>query len=154
MAKLFINNFAPEILKVYLQQIEKWVAKTTWLSKGCLSYTLAFLDECVKPKQMWNHLSPHMETLISHLLFPVLCQSDEDIELFETDPQEYLHRKLNFYEEVSAPDVAATNFLVTLTKSRRKQTFTVLSFVNGVVNRYESAPDDQKNPRRKRARYG
>lgn len=149
VAKLFINNFAPEILKVYLQQIEKWVAKTVWLSKGCLSYTLSFLDECVKPKQMWNHLSPHMETLISHLLFPVLCQSDEDIELFETDPQEYLHRKLNFYEEVSAPDVAATNFLVTLTKARRKQTFLVLTFVNGVVNRYESAPDDQKNPREK-----
>ena len=148
-SKNFITNFAPEILKAYLQQIEKWVAKTTWLSKPCLSFTLAFLDECVKPKSMWVHLKPHMDTLVSHLLFPILCQSDEDIELFETDPSEYLHRKLNFYEEVSAPDVAATNFLVTLTKSRKKQTFTILNFVNVVVNRYESAPDDQKNPREK-----
>ncbi|EON65354.1 hypothetical protein W97_04592 [Coniosporium apollinis CBS 100218] len=148
-AKSFITNFAPEILKGYLQQIEKWVAKQTWLSKACLSYTLAFLDECIKPKSMWNLLQPHMETLVEHLLFPVLCQSDEDIELFETDPQEYLHRKLNLYEEVSAPDVAATNFLVTLTKSRRKQTFMILNFVNGIVNRYEAAPDDQKNPREK-----
>lgn len=98
---------------------------------------------------MWNLLKPHTENLISHLLFPVLCQSDEDIELFESEPQEYLHRKLNFYEEVTAPDVAATNFLVTLTKSRRKQTFTVLNFVNGIVNKYESVPDDQKSPREK-----
>ncbi|KAG9993928.1 ARM repeat-containing protein, partial [Aureobasidium melanogenum] len=82
-------------------------------------------------------------------IFPVLCQSDEDIELFETDPSEYLHRKLNFYEEVSAPDVAATNFLVTMTKARRKQTFSVLNYINDVVNRYESAPEDQKNPREK-----
>lgn len=149
VARSFINNFAPEILKVYLQQIEKWVAKQIWLSKGCLSYTLNYLDECVKPKSMWTHLKPHMETLISHLLFPVLCQSDEDLELFQDEPSEYLHRKLNFYEEVSAPDVAATNFLVTLTKSRRKQTFTVLQFVNNIVNKYESAPDDQKNPREK-----
>ncbi|KAF2396245.1 ARM repeat-containing protein [Trichodelitschia bisporula] len=149
VAKNFINNFAPEILKVYLQQIEKWVAKTTWLSKGCLSYTLAYLDECIKPKSMWSLLKPHMETLITHLLFPVLCQSDEDIELFRDDPSEYLHRKLNFYEEVSAPDVAATNFLVTLTKSRRKQTFTVLHFVNNIVNRYEEAPEAQRNPREK-----
>lgn len=149
VAKNFLENFAPEILKGYLQQIEKWVAKTTWLSKACLSYTLAFLDECVRPKSMWNHLKPHMEGLISHLIFPVLCQSDEDIELFETDPQEYLHRKLNFYEEVSSPDVAATNFLVTLTKARRKQTFTVLNYINNIVSQYESAPDDQKNPRHK-----
>ncbi|KAI9844267.1 MAG: hypothetical protein M1837_005677 [Sclerophora amabilis] len=148
-SKNFITNFAPEILKAYLLQIEKWIAKTAWLSKPCLSFTLAYLDECIKPKSMWAHLKPHMETLIAHVLFPVLCQSDEDIELFESDPPEYLHRKLTFYEEVSSPDVAATTFLVTLTKSRKKQTFTILSFINGIVNRYESAPDDQKNPREK-----
>ncbi|MCJ1365361.1 hypothetical protein MMC16_004482 [Acarospora aff. strigata] len=148
-SKSFITSFAPEILKGYLQQIEKWASKTAWLSKPSLSYTLAFLDECVKPKSMWNLLKPNMDTLISHVLFPILCQSDEDLELFETDPSEYLHRKLNFYEEVSAPDVAATSFLVTLTKSRKKQTFIILNFVNGIVGKYESAPDDQKNPREK-----
>ncbi|KAF2244258.1 ARM repeat-containing protein [Trematosphaeria pertusa] len=149
VAKYFIANFAPEILKIYLQQIEKWVGKQVWLSKASLYYTLNFLDECIKPKSMWNLLKPHTDNLISHLIFPVLCQSDEDIELFEEEPQEYLHRKLNFYEEVTSPDVAATNFLVTLTKSRRKQTFSVLNFVNDMVNRYEAAPDTEKNPREK-----
>lgn len=149
VAKYFIANFAPEILKIYLAQVEKWVGKTVWLSKASLYYTLNFLDDCIKPKSMWNLLKPHTENLISHLIFPVLCQSDDDIELFESEPQEYLHRKLNFYEEVTSPDVAATNFLVTLTKSRRKETFSVLNFVNGVVNAYEAAPDNQKNPREK-----
>lgn len=149
VAKDFITNFAPEILKGYLNEIDHWIHKRRWLSKPCLSYTLAFMDECVKPKAMWDHLKPHMPILIHHLVFPVLCQSDEDLEQFDEEPAEYLHRKLNFYEEVSAPDVAATNFLVTLTKSRRKQTFEVLTFINEIVNRYESAPDDQKNPREK-----
>ena len=146
---MFITTFAPEILKGYLGEIEKWASGSQWLSKPSLSYTLIFLEECVKPKSIWDHLKPHMETLISHVIFPILCQSDEDIELFETDPPEYLHRKLNFYEDVSAPDMAATNFLVALTKNRKKQTFGILSFVNTVVNRYESASDDQKNPREK-----
>jgi hypothetical protein len=146
VSKLFITNFVPEILKIYLQQIEKWIEKTTWLSKGCISYTISFLEECVKPKSTWAHLKPHMETLISRLLFPVLCQSEEDLELFHEDPGEYLHRKLNFYEELTSPEVAAANFIVTLTKTRRKQTFTVLQFVNDIVSRYEEAPEDQKNP--------
>ncbi|KAK4998453.1 Nonsense-mediated mRNA decay protein 5 [Elasticomyces elasticus] len=149
VAKLFISQFAPEILNGYLHQIDKWVAKKTWLSQPCLSHTLLFLDECVKPKSMWERLQPHMDVLIEHLVFPVLCQSDEDIELFETDPSEYLHKKLNFYHEVSAPDISAMNFLVTLAKSRRKHVFSVLAYINTVVNRYETAPDDQKNPREK-----
>ena len=148
-AKLFAANFAPEILKGYLQQIERWASKAIWLSKASLSHTLMFLDECIKPKSMWKLLRPHLETLNSHVLFPILCQSDEDIDLFDSDPPEYLHRKLNFYEEVSSPDVAATNFLVSLTKSRKEQTFAILNFVNGIVNKYELSPNDQKNPREK-----
>ncbi|KAJ5804964.1 hypothetical protein N7474_010851 [Penicillium riverlandense] len=148
-AKTFISTFAPEILKGYLQEIDKWVSNTQWLSTPALSYTLAFMEECVKPKAMWDHLKPHMDNLIAHFVFPILCQSDEDIEMFEDDPSEYLHRKLNYYEEVSAPDLAATNFLVTLTKNRKKQTFAILTFVNGIVSKYESAPDDQKLPREK-----
>jgi len=144
-AKNFIVNFAPEILKGYLQQIEKWVAKTTWLSRPCLSYTLVFLDECVKPKQMWTHLKPHLDSLVTHFIFPVMCLSEEDVEKFDSDPEEYLHHKLNYYEEVSAPDIAATNFLVTLTKVRRKNTFTILAFVNTIVNEYETAKEGEKN---------
>lgn len=149
VAKYFIANFAPEILKGYLAQIEKWVAKQVWLSKPCLYYTLNFLDECIKPKAMWNLLKPHSQTLVCHLLFPVLCLSEDDIELFESEPQEYLHRKLNFYEEMTAPDVAATNYLLTLSKARRKETFTVLNFVNDTVSKYEAAPDAEKDPRAK-----
>ena len=142
---MFMAEFAPEILKGYLQQIEKWVAKTTWLSRPCISYTLNYLDECVRPKEMWSHLKPHMDTLVTHFLFPVLCLTDEEVEKFDADPEEYLHKKLNYYEEISAPDNAATNFLVTLTKVRRKHTFTILSFVNTVVNEYEMALDEKKN---------
>ncbi|EXJ77268.1 hypothetical protein A1O3_10426 [Capronia epimyces CBS 606.96] len=145
----FITNFAPEILKGYLGEIEKWVGGNHWLSKPSLSYTLIFLEECIKPKAMWDKLKPHMDSLIKHLVFPVLCQSDEDMELFTENPPDYLHRKLNLFEEVSAPDMAATNFLIALTKSRKQQTYLILSYVNEVVTRYESAPDDQKNPREK-----
>ena len=144
-AKDFTSTIAPEILKHYLQEIEKWVAKTAWLSRPCLSYTLVFLDESVRPKEMWTHLKPHMSNLMTHFVFPVLCLNEEDLERFEDEPEEYLHRKLNFFEEASAPDVAATNFLVNLTKHRRKETFEILKFVNAIVNDYEQAEESKKN---------
>lgn len=94
---------------------------------------------------MWTHLKPHLTNLITHFVFPVLCLSEEDIEQFDDEPEEYLHRKLNYFEEASAPDIAATNFLVNLTKNRRKETFEILNFVNAVVNEYEAAADDKKS---------
>ncbi|EZF30048.1 hypothetical protein H101_06307, partial [Trichophyton interdigitale H6] len=129
-AKTFITTFAPEILNGYLQEIDKWVSKGQWLSRPSLSYTLIYLQECIKPKVTWEILKPHMDNLLAHFIFPILCLSDEDIEMFETDPSEYLHRKLNVYEEATVPGVAATNFLVSLTKTRKKQTFSILTFVN------------------------
>ncbi|KAM3523812.1 hypothetical protein MY4038_008024 [Beauveria bassiana] len=144
-AKNFIANIAPEILKHYLHEIEKWVAKTSWLSRPCLSYTLIFLDEAVTPKEMWPHLKPHLTNLVTHFVFPVLCLTEDDLEKFEDEPEEYLHRKLTYFEEASAPDVAATNFLVNLTKQRRKETFEILKFVNAVVNEYEEAAPEAKN---------
>ncbi|CAK7245760.1 MAG: Nonsense-mediated mRNA decay protein 5 [Sporothrix thermara] len=141
----FTANVAPEILKIYLQQIEKWVARQIWLSRVCLSYTVVFLEECIRPKEMWPHLQPHLPNLLTHLLFPLLCLSDEDIATFSDEPEEYLHRKLNFYEEVSSPDVSATNFLVCLTKTRRKQVYEMLQFVNNIVNTYEQAPPAERN---------
>ncbi|KAK4143566.1 armadillo-type protein [Dichotomopilus funicola] len=143
--KEFSAQVAPEILKHYLQEIEKWVSKTIWLSRPCLSYAIVFMDECIRPKDMWAHLKPHLTNLVTHFIFPILCLTEEDIEKFEDEPEEYLHRKLNFFEEVSAPDVSATNFLVTLTKARRKQTFELLTFINEVVNQYEQAPEGSKN---------
>lgn len=98
---------------------------------------------------MWAHLKPNMDNLIAHVVFPILCSSDEDLELFRDDPQEYVHKKLNYYEEVTAPDVSATSFLVSLTKCRKKQTFTILNFVNGIVTKYEVTPDGEKNVREK-----
>ena len=75
----------------------------------------------------------------------MLSLSEDDVNQFEEEPDEFLHRKLNYFEEASSPDVAATNFLVNLTKNRRKEVFEILKFVNAVVNDYEQNPDDKKD---------
>jgi len=138
-------NFAPEILKGYLQQIEKWVAKTTWLSRPCLSYTLVFwmsvfdLNKCgLTSSRTLTLLLP--TSCFPSCAFPKMMSRNSSLtrrNIFTTNS--------TIMKEVSAPDVAATNFLVTLTKARRKQTFTILAFVNKIVSEYESTEDDKKN---------
>jgi hypothetical protein len=144
-AKEFTTSIAPTILRHYLQEVEKWVSKSVWISRPCLSYIIVFLDECVQPKDMWSHLRQHITNIVTHFIFPVICLSPTDVEKFKEEPEEYLHRKVNYFEEATAPDVAATTFLVNLTRTRRKVTFEILKFVNAVVNEYEQAPEPEKN---------
>ena len=43
--KHFIANFAPEILKSYLHQIDLFMAHKIWLSERCVYLIIDFFDE-------------------------------------------------------------------------------------------------------------
>lgn len=142
-ANNFIDNYVPEILRVYFEQIELWVSKRTWLGQASISNILAFLEECIGTKSTWALLKPHSELIISHVVFPLLCTTDSDIEIFETDPEEYIHKHLDLYEENPTPDSAATSYLICLVKKKSRFCLSsLLSFVEGVITNHLQNPAD------------
>jgi hypothetical protein len=38
-------------------------------------------------------MKPHIQPIIQEVIFPLMCHSDADEELWETDPQEYIRIK-------------------------------------------------------------
>lgn len=140
---LFIPKFVPEILKAYFEQIDLWAQKKIWLGDASIYNILAFLEECVGYKETWALLKPHTEIIVTHVVFPLLCTTDNDLEIFETDPAEYIHKHIDVYEESATPDIAATNFLVTLIRKRSRHTLnSLLAFVQGVVGRHIANVED------------
>lgn len=122
----FIVNYVPEIIQTYFQQIDLWVQQKVWLSKVSLYYILTFLEECIYNKSSWLLIKPHTEIMISHVVFPLLCTTDDDVETFETDPEEYIHKHIDLFEENSTPETAAINFLVTLIRKKSKSCLSLL----------------------------
>lgn len=114
-ANRFIGQFAPEILKAYLGAVERMVAQGEWFPKKAKFYLLCFFEEwCVllrsllpvalvstpqltrllrpcsiNPKAMFTLLKPHVSTLVEHFIFPLVCLSEEELELFTDDPTEF-----------------------------------------------------------------
>ncbi|KAI7906287.1 armadillo-type protein [Cokeromyces recurvatus] len=130
-AKQFSANFAPNILQAYLGQIELWIKKEIWIPSKCLALTSSFFADCVKNKTTWQLLKPHVETLVAHFIFPQLCFSDEDQELWDEDPVEFVHKKVDPLEDFHSPQTNAMNFLIDLARDRKKYTFMgILNFVN------------------------
>lgn len=47
----------------------------------------------IKTKETWEHFKPHMEMVITQYIFPQTCYSEQDDELWNDDPIEYVRKK-------------------------------------------------------------
>ncbi|KAG0045066.1 hypothetical protein BGZ83_009681 [Gryganskiella cystojenkinii] len=148
-AKSFVVNFAPNILTAYLKQVELWVAKQAWLSPRVLCLIGNFLEETVKDKGIWSIMKPHSETLITHFVFPQLCFTDADEELWVDEPVEYVHSKIDMLEDFTSPSTAAVNFLTVMARYRQNAFMQVLALANSVLQKYNDTPVEARNAREK-----
>ncbi|GAB5589961.1 Nonsense-mediated mRNA decay protein 5 [Umbelopsis nana] len=142
-AKNFVANFAPDILHAYLKQVDLWVKKEVWLSSKCMALIAAFLTDCIKNKSMWQLVKPHCESLLAYFIFPQMCFSDSDAQLWSEDPVEFVHKKIDPLEDFHSAQMHASNLLIDMARHRRKQTFmTILTFTNELLTKYlETAPE-------------
>ncbi|THU92451.1 ARM repeat-containing protein [Dendrothele bispora CBS 962.96] len=140
-AQHFVTVFAPEILNMYLRQVELYVSGQSWLSKKCQYHIFTFFTECVKPKSTWTLLKPHFETLVSSFAFPHLMFTPSKKNLWENDPVDYVRVSVDEYESFATPVSAATTFLFSLAGNRTKTTFMpILGFVNNILRNPTSPP--------------
>ncbi|ORZ05818.1 armadillo-type protein [Absidia repens] len=149
-AKNFVNNFAPNVIQAYLTQLDGWIKKEIWMSAKCLMLTAAFLDDSIKHKTTWQIMKPHTESLVRDFIFPQLCISLEDEQLWQHDPVDYVHKKIDPLEDFHSPQVNVTNMLIDLAHDRKKHTFMgILGFINNVLVAYLETPEEKKNGREK-----
>ncbi|KAJ2662905.1 Nonsense-mediated mRNA decay protein 5 [Coemansia sp. RSA 1200] len=149
-AKLFTANFLPQILQVYLKQIEGFTTGHVWMSLRVRGLISQFLADCVKEKSAWKLLKPHVEGIVSHFIFPQMCFSEADQELWEDNPVEYVQKRIDPIDDFGVANIAASNLLVDFAIDRKKATLSIiLDFVNKVLATYSQSPEDARDPRSK-----
>ncbi|GAA5884573.1 hypothetical protein JCM6882_005303 [Rhodosporidiobolus microsporus] len=146
----FSDQFAPEILKAYLAVVEKMVAQNEWFPRKGKHHILMFFEECINPKAMFALLKPHILSLVQHFIFPLICLTDEELELFEDDPNEFSRQHFGDFiaDTYASPTASSLAFLTALVETRAKSTLMpLLQFVQGVVEKYPA----EMTPRQKDA---
>ncbi|KAJ2722037.1 Nonsense-mediated mRNA decay protein 5 [Coemansia sp. Benny D115] len=149
-AKLFTANFLPQILQVYLKQIEGYTTGQTWMSMRIRGLVSQMLSDCIKEKTAWKLLKPHVEGIVSHFIFPQLCFSEADQELWEDNPVEYVQKRVDPLDDFGSASLSASNLLIDLAVDRKKATLNIiLNFVNGVLATYSQSAPEARDPRAK-----
>lgn len=146
---VFVLEFVPHLMSVYLSLIESWCTGSRWLGTTTLYHLLEFLSHCVTQKETWAIFLPYAENIVSHLIFPLLIPSEETLELFEVDPADYINLKMDNFDELE-PDIAALGLLVTLASKRKKTTLEpIVSFSFTQLSTLLQLPDDLEVARKK-----
>ncbi|KAI3403398.2 NMD5 [Candida oxycetoniae] len=110
---LFLNEFIPHFLTHFLKVIKEYCSGERWIGSSELYQLLEFLSHCVSEASVWSLVQPHFETLVAHLIYPIVVPSDLLLEVYEEDPQEYISLCFDSCGDYDNAEYAALGFIAT-----------------------------------------
>lgn len=141
-AKLFLESFVPEILNAYWSFIEKWSTKKVWLSEASLYHLISFLEQVVDTPA-WGLIADKLDAILLHVILPTLSGTEETIELYEDEPDEYIRRFFDINRESNTADIASINFVFRLSAKKFSQTAgPIFSIVNQILIKRQEDKND------------
>ncbi|MEJ1272405.1 hypothetical protein NN561_003255 [Cricetulus griseus] len=69
-----------------------------------------------------------LENISEDVIFSVMCYKDEDEELWQEDPYEYIRMKFDIFEDYASPTTAAQALLYTAAKKRKESCWVLHAF--------------------------
>ncbi|XP_067928154.1 importin-7-like [Watersipora subatra] len=118
-AEWYLRSFAAPTLELVLKLLETYRCQQ-YVAPRVLQQSLNYLNHVVDHASSWKVLKPHIQTVIVEVIFPLLCHSDDDQDLWTSDPIEYIKTKYDVFEEFLSPSMAAQGLLHNAA-SKRKQ---------------------------------
>lgn len=104
---------------------------TQQISKRVAHLAFDFVEEAIETAQLWVVIKPHVDTLLTKVVFSYLSFSDNDEELWHNDPGEYVRKQYDCTEDLTSPRMAAANLLTKMADLRSKST--ILPFLQYLV---------------------
>ncbi|XP_071104621.1 importin-7-like [Haliotis cracherodii] len=105
-AEWYLKSFSAGILQVLLKMLDQYRQKI-YVAPRVLQQTLNYINLGISHAYSWKYIKQHMQTLMQDVIFPLMCHSDEDDELWNTDPHEYIRVKYDVFEDFLSPVMAA-----------------------------------------------
>lgn len=140
--QMFIGPYAESILEVFLSIIQA-KSKGSFIATQTLRMGFEFIRHAVDSAHLYSKMKPHLSLILFHGIFEVFCMTKEDLELWTSDPEEYIYQSSNLYEDYFDPRVTATDLLVQFVRVRTRDTLeAVMTSVHQIVQNAQSPPED------------
>lgn len=138
-AEWYINTFSFHVIQTIIKILELY-ALGQYVSPRVLQQALNYLNTAVLHSMTWKMLKNDMPVVVEKIIFPLMCHSNDDDELWQADPREYIRIKFDIFEEYVSPVSAAQNLLHSLSKKRRDMLQKTMTMVINVLNNPQADP--------------
>lgn len=138
-AEWYIQRFSVPVIQTLLRILEQY-ALGHYVSPRVLQQALNYLNTAVLHSMTWKMLKNDMMVVVEKIIFPLMCHSNEDEELWHTDPREYIRLKFDIFEEYVSPVSSSQNLLHNLCKKRRDMLQQTMNLVMNVLNNPQADP--------------
>lgn len=118
-AEWYLKAFSGGIIQVLFKILEQYRQKT-FVAPRVLQQALNFLNQGVSHAFSWKFMKVHIQPIIQEVIFPLMCHSDTDEELWESDPQEYIRMKYDVFEDFLSPVIAAQTLFYSCASKRKE----------------------------------
>uniref|UniRef100_A0A7N6B0H1 Importin N-terminal domain-containing protein n=1 Tax=Anabas testudineus TaxID=64144 RepID=A0A7N6B0H1_ANATE len=141
-AELFLKEYAVAAQQVLLKVLYQYKEKQ-YVAPRVLQQTLNYINQGIAHALTWKHLKPHIQGIVQDVVFPLMCYTDSDEELWQEDPYEYIRMKFDVFEDFISPTTAAQTLLFTACNKRKEVLQKTMGFC------YQILTDPHCDPRKK-----
>uniref|UniRef100_A0A7N8XA67 Importin 7 n=1 Tax=Mastacembelus armatus TaxID=205130 RepID=A0A7N8XA67_9TELE len=141
-ADLFLKEYAVSAQQVLLKVLYQYKEKQ-YVAPRVLQQTLNYINQGIAHALTWKNLKLHIQGIIQDVVFPLMCYTDSDEELWQEDPYEYIRMKFDVFEDFISPTTAAQTLLFTACNKRKEVLQKTMGFC------YQILTDPTSDPRKK-----
>eukprot|EP00112_Aurelia_sp_Birch-Aquarium-sp1_P018256 Seg4332.3 transcript_id=Seg4332.3/GoldUCD/mRNA.D3Y31 product=Importin-7 protein_id=Seg4332.3/GoldUCD/D3Y31 len=140
-ADFYDKHFAESVMQSMLKILDEHRRKE-YVSPRVLQQVFNYLDQGVANARSWKIMRPHVQAIIRDIVFPLMCYSKSDEELWNEDPHEYIKVKNDLFEDFLyiSPVAAAKKVLIDLNTKRRGVLEPTIQFIMEVLNTTPADP--------------
>lgn len=143
-SEYYCKHFAVSVTQILLRVLDQYRRKV-FVAPRVLQQTINYLKNGVSNSLHWKIVKPHIQAIIQEVVFPLMCYTEEDDELWQEDPYEFIRVKYDIFEDFVSPVTAAATLLHTVVSKRKQVLDPTMVFCVHVLN----LPPEQRDPRQK-----
>jgi uncharacterized membrane protein YobD (UPF0266 family) len=141
-AVFYVKTFSAGVIEIILRILDQYRNKI-YIPPRVMQMCMHYLNQCVSIGHTWKMIKPHIAAIIQDVIFPLMCHSECDQELWESDPQEYISQKFDIFEDLISPVMAGQTVLHSACKKRKDILPKAVQFIVGVITSNDATPSQK-----------
>eukprot|EP00216_Chloropicon_sp_CCMP2111_P001287 CAMPEP_0198243276 /NCGR_PEP_ID=MMETSP1446-20131203/26275_1 /TAXON_ID=1461542 ORGANISM="Unidentified sp, Strain CCMP2111" /NCGR_SAMPLE_ID=MMETSP1446 /ASSEMBLY_ACC=CAM_ASM_001112 /LENGTH=1052 /DNA_ID=CAMNT_0043927057 /DNA_START=26 /DNA_END=3184 /DNA_ORIENTATION=+ len=110
-ALFFETNCTCQFLETILRLLA-CLTQGQYVSPRSINLALQYLTHALPHKLTYGVMKPHFQQIMFSVLFPLACFQNEDSELWEEDPHEYVRKGYDLMEDLYSPRSQVMHFFI------------------------------------------